>query len=91
MPLFADGTNQLTDEKSRVSYAIGMMTGHQWKAQESEFDPDLYAQGLKDGLSGGTTQLTPEQAQQAIESFKKTFAAKQQQKRAEQGLKNKAG
>ena len=89
-PLFADGTNQLTDEKSRVSYAIGMMTGHQWKAQELEFDPDLYAQGLKDGLSGGTTQLTPEQAQQAIESFKKTFAAKQQQKRAEQGLKNKA-
>src|ERR1035438_6811480 len=89
-PLFADGTNQLADEKSRVSYAIGMMTGHQWKAQDIDFDPDTYAQGIKDALTGGTTLMTAEQAQQTIDTFKKEFTAKQQQKRMELTTKNKA-
>jgi FKBP-type peptidyl-prolyl cis-trans isomerase FklB len=89
-PLFADGTNQLTDEKSRVSYALGMLTGKQWKAQDLDFDPDVYAQAIKDAMGGGATQLTQEQAQQTLESFKKEFTAKQQQKKAEQGIKNKA-
>jgi FKBP-type peptidyl-prolyl cis-trans isomerase len=89
-PLFADGTNQLADENSRVSYAIGMMTGHQWKTQELNFDPDLYVKGIKDAVAGGTTLMTPEQAQQAIDAFKKEFTAKQQQKRMEMVTKNKA-
>src|ERR1017187_2165952 len=88
-PLFADGTNQLADEKSRVSYAIGMMTGHQWKQQDIDFDPDTYARGIKDALTGGTTLLTQEQAQQKIDTFKKEFTAKQQQKRLELTAKNK--
>ena len=87
--LFADGTNQLADDKSRVSYAIGMLTGHGWQQQGVDFDPDIYARGIKDGLSGGPTLLTQEQAQQAFEAFKKEFAAKQQQKRIEQAAKNK--
>ena len=89
-PLFADGTNQLADEKSRVSYAIGMMTGHQWKTQDIDFDPDTYARGIKDALTGGTTLLTQEEAQQTIDAFKKEFTAKQQQKRLELTAKNKA-
>ena len=88
-PLFADGTNQLADEKSRVSYAIGMMTGHQWKQQDIDFDPTIYAQGIKDALAGGATLLTQEQAQQTIDAFKKDFTAKQQQKRMELVTKNK--
>ncbi len=89
-PLFADGTNQLADENSRVSYAIGMMTGHQWKQQDLNFDPDIYARGIKDAMTGGTTLLTQEQAQQTIETFRKEFTAKQQQKRLELAAKNKA-
>jgi FKBP-type peptidyl-prolyl cis-trans isomerase FklB len=89
-PLFADGTNQLADENSRVSYAIGMMTGHQWKQQDLGFDPDTYVRGIKDAMGGGATLLTPEQAQQAIDAFKKEFTAKQQQKRLELAAKNKA-
>ena len=89
-PLFADGTNQLADEKARVSYAIGMMTGRQWKQQDIDFSPDIYAQGIKDALAGGATLLTQEQAQQTIDAFKKEFTAKQQQKRLELSAKNKA-
>jgi len=89
-PLFADGTNQLADEKSRVSYALGMMNGHQWKTQDIDLDPDTYARGIKDTLAGSTTLMTQEEAQQAIEAFKKEFTAKQQQKRMEMVAKNKA-
>jgi len=89
-PLFADDTNQLADEKSRVSYALGMMTGHQWKQQELDFDTDTYARGIKDALAGGTTLLTPEEAQQAIDAFKKEFSAKQQERKAGLAIKNKA-
>ena len=89
-PLFADGTNQLTDEKSRSSYALGMLTGQQWKQQDVGFDVDVYARGIKDGLAGGATLLTTEEAQQAFAAFKKDFAAKQQQKHNELAAKNKA-
>ncbi len=88
-PLMADGTNQLADEISRVSYAIGMMTGHQWKQQELDFDPDIYARGIKDAMSGGATLMTPEQAQQTIDTFRKELAAKQQKKQLELAATNK--
>ena len=82
--LMADGTNQLldlTDEKSRVSYALGMMTGSQWKAQQLNFDPDVYARGIKDAMTGNGTLLTPEEAKMAIDNFKNEFMAQQQQLR----------
>jgi FKBP-type peptidyl-prolyl cis-trans isomerase len=89
-PLFAGGTNSLPDEKSRISYAIGMMTGHTWQQQDVDFDVDLYARGIKDGQSGGATLLTQQEAQDTIAEFKKEFSAKQQQKRIELAAKNKA-
>ncbi|MGA2852564.1 MAG: FKBP-type peptidyl-prolyl cis-trans isomerase [Verrucomicrobiota bacterium] len=88
-PLFADGTNVLTDEKSRVSYAFGIMTGHQWKQNELDFDPDLFVRGIKDAMSGGPTLITTNQAQQTIDAFRKELAAKDQQKMIELAAKNK--
>lgn len=89
-PLFAEGTTQLTNETARVSYAIGMMTGRSWKQQDVPFDVDVYARGIKDALSGSATLLTQEEAQAAIEAFKKEFSAKQQLKKQEAAVKNKA-
>jgi len=90
VPLFADGTNQFADDKARTSYAYGMITGHQWKTGGADFDLDAYFQGLKDEFAGHPTQLTPEQAQQVFDNFRKEYAAKQQQKRTELTAKNKA-
>lgn len=89
-PMFADDTNLLSDEKSRVSYAIGMLTGHSWQQQGVDFDVDVYARGIKDGESGGATLLTPQQAQETLAAFKQEFSAKQQQKKMELAIKNKA-
>jgi FKBP-type peptidyl-prolyl cis-trans isomerase FklB len=89
-PLLADGTNQLADEKSRVSYAIGMGVGYQWKQQELDFDPDIYARGIKDAMSGGATLITTNQALETIAAFRKELEAKDQQKRMDLEAKHKA-
>jgi FKBP-type peptidyl-prolyl cis-trans isomerase FklB len=85
-----NGTNQLADEKSRVSYAIGMMLGRNWQQQGLEIDVDITASAIKAVQSGAPTLLTPEEVQQTLQAFQKEFAAKQQQRRLELASKNKA-
>jgi len=86
----ADDTNLLTDTKARVSYAIGMMLGHNWQQQGLEVNPDLAARAIKDVQAGGATLLTQEEMQQTLTSFQQEFRVIQQKKKAELGLKNKA-
>jgi FKBP-type peptidyl-prolyl cis-trans isomerase FklB len=74
-PLFADGTNVLADDKSKVSYAVGMVFGHNLQQQGIEVDPDQILRGMKDQLSGGTTLLTPQDAQAAIKDFQEKMRA----------------
>jgi FKBP-type peptidyl-prolyl cis-trans isomerase FklB len=87
--LKADGTNQLADEKSRVSYAIGMMLGHNWQQQGLEVDPDIFARAVKDIQAGGKTLLTEQEMHETLVNFQKEFAAKQQKRRAELAEKDK--
>ena len=86
---FAATNSPLSDENSKVSYAIGMLSGLSWQQQGVDFDIDLYARGIRDGKSGGTTLLTPEEAQAVITQFKQEFGAKQQKMQAEKAVKNK--
>ncbi len=90
-PLLADGTNAvLTDEKSRLSYAIGMMFAARWKEQGVDVDPDLVLRGLKDGQSGGPTLMSRQDMQTLITTFQKALADRQQKMREELLAKNKA-
>ena len=84
------GTNVLSTEKARVSYAIGMMFGHNFQSQGVEVDPDVLARGLKDTQSGGTTLLTQSEMRDTLTEFQKTLAAKQRQMREAAAAKNKA-
>ena len=84
------GTNVLGDEKARVSYAIGMMFGHNFQAQGVEVDTDMLVRGLKDIQSGGTTLLTPQEMRETLTEYQKSLAAKQQKMREEAAAKNKA-
>lgn len=86
----AAGTNVLGDEKSRVSYAIGMMLGHNWQQQGLEVDPDLAAQAIKDVQAGGKTLLSQAEMQETLTAFQQTFRIKQQKMQAEKAVKNKA-
>lgn len=78
-PLFADGTNQLADEKSRVSYALGLSVGHNFKSQgltASELDPAQLAKGINDVLAGGNEDLTQAQVQETLMTFQREFRAR---------------
>ena len=88
--LRADGTNMLGDEKSRVSYAIGMMLGHNWQQQGLEVDPEIAARAIKDIQSGGTTLLSQTEMQETLTAFQKEFKVKQQKIQEEKAIKNKA-
>jgi len=76
-PLFADGTNQLADEKSRVSYAIGLSIGHNFKQQGLDIDPDLVGRAIKDVVTGGTELLNEAQMRETLQNFQKEFRTRQ--------------
>jgi FKBP-type peptidyl-prolyl cis-trans isomerase FklB len=84
------GTNVLSNEKARVSYAIGMTFAHNFQAQNVEVDPDLLARGLKDSQSGGTALLTDIQMREILDAYQKSLAAKRQQFMAAVAATNKA-
>jgi FKBP-type peptidyl-prolyl cis-trans isomerase len=83
------GTNVLSDEKARISYAIGMTFAHNFQAQGIEVNPDILARGLKDMLSGGSMLLTKEEAGATLNEFQKKLATKQRQMREEIAATNK--
>jgi FKBP-type peptidyl-prolyl cis-trans isomerase len=86
----AADTNALPDTKARVSYAIGMMLGHNWQQQGLEVNPDIAARAIKDVQAGGATLLSQEEMQATLTSFQQEFRAIQQKKKAELTIKNKA-
>ncbi|HUB87181.1 MAG TPA: FKBP-type peptidyl-prolyl cis-trans isomerase [Verrucomicrobiae bacterium] len=79
-PLLADdldATNVLADDKSKLSYAMGMFLGHSWQQQGIDVDPDLVLRGIKDEQSGGATLLPPQEAQAVLREFQQTLIAKE--------------
>ncbi|MEJ0088876.1 MAG: FKBP-type peptidyl-prolyl cis-trans isomerase [Limisphaerales bacterium] len=85
-PLLADDTNILSDEKSRVSYAIGMTIGHNFQQQGIDVDTAVFLRGLKESMAGGATLLTPQEVQTTL---KVTLPARQAKMREAQALTNK--
>jgi FKBP-type peptidyl-prolyl cis-trans isomerase FklB len=67
----------LKSQKEKVSYALGMDLGNQFRKQATDVDPALLYQGLKDALAGGKTLLTEEEARAAIAVLQNELAKKQ--------------
>jgi FKBP-type peptidyl-prolyl cis-trans isomerase FklB len=87
-PLFAEDTNVLGDENSKVSYAIGMTIGHNFKQQRIDINDDLFMRGIKDEQSGGATLLTSQEMQATLRKFQQDMAAKQAKMRADESETN---
>jgi FKBP-type peptidyl-prolyl cis-trans isomerase FklB len=83
------GTNVLSNEKARTSYAIGMKFGHDFQMQGIEVDTDILVRGLKDIQSGGTTLLTPQEMSETLTEYQRSLAAKQQNMRQGAAAKSK--
>jgi FKBP-type peptidyl-prolyl cis-trans isomerase len=90
-PVFADGTNavNLNDEKTKISYAIGLNFGEQMKQGDVDIDDTAFLQGVRDGQNG-TELLDKQQLKQVLTDFGHTMQAKMMKKREEMATKNKA-
>jgi FKBP-type peptidyl-prolyl cis-trans isomerase FklB len=91
--LFADDSTNtvlLSDDKSRLSYAIGMMFASRWKEQGVDVDNNLVLRGLNDGQSGGPTLMTQQEEHDIITRFERALADKEQKMRDVMQAKNLA-
>jgi FKBP-type peptidyl-prolyl cis-trans isomerase FklB len=52
--------------KEKLSYALGVDLGRQFRKTSVEVDPALFSKGLSDALSGGKTLLTEEEVRATI-------------------------
>ena len=79
----------LKTDKEKFSYAVGMRMGTNFKKQSVPVDVNILARGVKDGMAGGKTLLTDQEAQAAITNVQKEMQAKQQEKMKEAAGTNK--
>lgn len=88
-PLLAGGTNELGDETSRISYALGMMLGGRWKAGGvSNLNYDMLTRGMKDAMSGRPTLMTGQEMQKTLAQYGRELAQKREQIREKLAAKN---
>ena len=80
---------ELKDEKSKVSYGIGMNLGNQFKQDEMDIDVDLMLAGMKDAMTGSKTRMTEAEMQAALTAMMNQTRAKRTEKRRVQGEKNR--
>lgn len=86
-------TLTLKTQKEKFSYALGMNTGKRMSEsltkQSVPFDPAILARGMKDGLAGGKTLLTDEQAQAVLNEMRTELSKQQEAKMHVAGEANK--
>ena len=83
-----DRKGDMSSDRGRASYAIGMQIGNSLKQQNADIDPDALSTGLKDALAGQQPRLKPEELQAAMTKMNEAA----QKKQSEEADKNaKAG
>lgn len=80
---------ELKTQKDKLSYALGVSTGKNFKINTIDVDPNVFAQGLKDTLAGNKPLLTDEDVNALITAAQKEIQAKQQEQMKTLGEKNK--
>lgn len=77
------GEIDLSSEKSKLSYILGLEVGGQFASQDIEIDIDLVASGMRDAFAGNEPRLSEEEMQKTALSFQQKMMEKQQQMQAE--------
>jgi len=79
----------LTTQKDKLSYAIGMNIGESMKKDSLDVDPNVLLRGLKDGMAGGKTQMTDEQARAIMTDLRTQMTKKKETEMQQAGESNK--
>lgn len=75
------GERVLDSYKEKLSYSMGLDIARAIKAREFNVDVELITRGIKDGMAGGATLLTPEEVQEVMRKFQEEARAKQVEQR----------
>ena len=77
------GGPELKTSEQKIAYSLGVNLGRNMKAEGLDVDPNIIAQGLRDGLSDKSA-LTDAQMAEVMEVFKQQMMAKQREMMAKQ-------
>jgi FKBP-type peptidyl-prolyl cis-trans isomerase FklB len=80
----------LDTQKKKVSYAIGLDIGQNFKTRAMDVDLDILFQGMKDAQKTEKPLLDSEEVQKVMTQFQQEMMKVEQEKRAVQGLGNKS-
>ncbi len=80
----------LKDTKDKESYSLGYQFGQSVKGQGVDLDLDIYAAGIRDGLSGATPQLSQEEMRATVTELQRKIAAARQKELKDVADKNLA-
>jgi len=80
---------ELNTKKEKVSYAIGVSVGKGMQQQSIDIDPDIFAKGMGDAMTGAKTAITDEEMRQVMTAFQKEMTDKQAEKMKVAAEKNK--
>jgi len=87
--IWAAEETSLKTKKDKVSYVIGVNVGKGMQQQSIDIDPDIFAKGLKDAMTGAKTAMTDEEMRQVMTAFQNEMTKKQADKMKVAGEKNK--
>jgi len=73
----AQESTALKSPKEKLSYALGVDLGNQFRQQAVEIDPAIFAEGLKTALGGGKTLLTEQEIRSVIGELQNKMREKQ--------------
>lgn len=85
----ATGTVALDTPKAKSSYAIGLNIGKGMSKSSVDVDPNIFMQGLKDGLTGGKALMTDEQVKAVLDELQAHMRQVAEAKAKEVGDANK--
>jgi FKBP-type peptidyl-prolyl cis-trans isomerase FklB len=79
----------LKTQKDKVSYAIGLNVGKNLQRDSVDVDSNIVLRGLTDGMAGGKTLLTDDEAKAALTALQNDLRKKQEEKTQQAGEANK--
>ena len=77
-------------DKDKLSYAIGMYTGSNFKRDKIDVDIDTIATAMKDVLGGNPTRMTDDEVKTTMQQFQGAMRAKMTAEREKEAAENKA-
>jgi FKBP-type peptidyl-prolyl cis-trans isomerase FklB len=75
----------LKTDKDKASYAVGMSIGEGMHRDAVDIDPNILLRGLKDGLAGGKTLMTDDEARTAITALQTDAHKRMEEKMQKEG------